>query len=229
MVRFECPFCGQVMQTAQYLNGKGHCLKCDAVVAETTKHPLNPEWTRKMRAKFDALNTDGKVNKNGMGTLDFEELSALLLKGNPNFTDEELQKLFQGADSNGNGVIEFTEFLWFLYGQSSSMQGAGPKGKAAPGNVPKMEGQGSRAAGECSKFKLNPSDACESDSGVCPKNNGGPHHFKYGACMFCHIGEGKLVKGEGTFAYSGGKGQCEKGGKCMYQFGKCKKCNAKEF
>jgi predicted RNA-binding Zn-ribbon protein involved in translation (DUF1610 family) len=35
MVKFECPFCGQSMQTAQFLNGKGHCLKCDFVVAET--------------------------------------------------------------------------------------------------------------------------------------------------------------------------------------------------
>ncbi len=43
-----------------------------------------------MRVKFDKLNTDGKANKNGLGTLDLEEMSALLRKGNPNFTDEEL-------------------------------------------------------------------------------------------------------------------------------------------
>jgi len=217
MVKFTCE-CGFSMQTAQYLNGKGHCLKCDAVVAHTEKHPLNPEWTRKMKVKFDKLNTDGQVNKNGYGTLDFEEMSALLLKGNPNFTEGELRTIFDGADANGSGTIDFTEFLWFLYGQAN-------KGAAATGPATR------RAAGEACTNKLAPSDACESDSGVCAKNNGGPHHFKYGACMFCHIGEGKLnkAKGTGAMAYAGGEGGCPKGGKCMYKFSKCSKCGKKEF
>jgi hypothetical protein len=209
------------MQTAQFLNGKGHCLKCDAVVAETDKHPLNPEWTRKMRAKFDALNTDGKANKNGLGTLDFDEMSSLLLKGNPNFTQDELRDLFDSADGNGNGVIEFSEFLWFLYGQQKQGKGkGGGKGKAPAER---------RAPGEACTNKLAASSACESDSGVCPKNDGGPHHFKYGQCQYCRMSEGQLAKGDGTFAYAGGAGGCPKGGKCMFQFSKCKKCGKAEF
>jgi hypothetical protein len=133
MVKFECPHCGYVMQTAQYLNGKGHCLKCNAVVATTTAHPLNPEWSKKMRTKFDSLNIDGQVNKNGIGTLDFEEMKGLLLKGNPAMTDDELKSIFEGADTNGNGVIEFTEFLWFLYGGQENAKA--PPAKRAPGEA----------------------------------------------------------------------------------------------
>jgi hypothetical protein len=244
MVKFECPFCGQHMQTAQYLNGKGHCLKCDAVVAETEKHPLNPEWTRKMRQKFDALNTDGAVNKNGLGTLDYDEMSTLLLKGNPSMTQEEMKTVFDGADTNGNGVIEFSEFLWFLYGQPAPGARGGRAGatvvpKAAAksaGRAPATDhpsrvapAAARRAPGEASTFKLNPSDACESDSGVCPKNDGGPHHFKFGRCTYCGMGEGQISHGNGTFASPGGHGGCPKGGKCMYQFGTCKKCGAREY
>jgi len=243
MVKFECPACGQSMQTAQYLNGKGHCLKCDAVVAQTEKHPLNPEWTRKMRDKFDALNTDGKVNKGGFGTLDLEEMSALLLKGNKTLTPDELKNIFEGADTNKNGVIEFSEFLWFLYGSPSNAAPAARGGAAAAGRASLAAPSGGgavrasskgaapahRQPGEASTFKLSPSDACESEAGVCNKNDGGPHHYKFGACSYCHAPEGKLVKGSGAFAYEGGAAGCKNGGKCMYKFGKCSKCGAKEF
>jgi len=237
MVKFECPGCGYHMQTAQYLNGKGHCLKCDMVVAQSEKHPLNPEWTRKMRDRFDGLNTDGQVNKGGFGTLDLEEMSALLLKGNKGLTEDELKSIFSGADTNGNGVIEFSEFLWFLYGQPAPAARAAPArqgGGAAPVRAAPARGhspapQERRAPGEASTHKLSPSDACESDSGLCSKNDGGAHHFKFGACSFCHAPEGKLVKGPGTFAYEGGASGCAKGGKCMFKFSKCSKCGAKEF
>merc|ERR1719171_3351090 len=115
-------------------------------------HPLNPEWVKKMRKKFDSLNKDGEVNKNGVGTLDFEEMSGLLKKGNPKLSEAELKEIFDGADSNGNGVIEFTEFLWFLYGggPGAGVGGGGGGGGgrgAAPRGAPAMQGQGTRAPG----------------------------------------------------------------------------------
>lgn len=218
MVKFECPQCGYSMQTAQYLNGKGHCLKCNAVVANSTKHPLNPEWSKQMRKKFDALNTDGQTNSAGFGTLDFAEMSSLLRKGNPDMTDKELQTLFDSADSNGNGTIEFTEFLWFLYGGQDKAIADASKGK--------------RAVGESSTNKAKPSDAGESQSGVCPKApvEGGPHNWKFGKCSHCGAGEGALKKGPpGSGANPGGGGCCPKGGKCMYKFSKCSKCGQSEF
>mmetsp|Transcript_14712 Transcript_14712/g.26021 ORF Transcript_14712/g.26021 Transcript_14712/m.26021 type:complete len:243 (-) Transcript_14712:82-810(-) len=242
MVKFTCPYCGYSMQTAQYLNGKGHCLKCDAVVADTEAHPLNPEWTRKMKKKFDALNTDGAVNSKGYGTLDFDEMKSLLLRGNPDMTDDELTSLFEAADSNGNGTIEFTEFLWFLYGSPSKAgaRGGGARGGGRASPAPRVVATDHaarvahpaerRAPGEASTFKLAPSDACESDKGVCPKNDGGPHHFKFGRCEYCGVGEGRSVRGSGVFAYAGGSGGCPKdGGKCMFKFGKCKKCGRGEY
>mmetsp|Transcript_19603 Transcript_19603/g.35790 ORF Transcript_19603/g.35790 Transcript_19603/m.35790 type:complete len:137 (+) Transcript_19603:97-507(+) len=118
--KFECPQCGFGMRTAQYdhyfhKDGVGKCMKCETLIAPHA-HPLNPEWVKKMRTKFDKLNTDGQVNKKGVGTLDFEEMSALLLRGNPKLTEEELRTIFDGADTNSNGTIDFNEFLWFLYG-----------------------------------------------------------------------------------------------------------------
>lgn len=118
--RFECPQCGFGFRTAQYDNynhkdGVGKCMKCEIIVAPHA-HPLNPHWVQKVREKFDKMNTDGQVGKNGKGTLDFDEMSALLLKGNRNLTESELKQIFDGADTNGNGTIDFNEFLWYVYG-----------------------------------------------------------------------------------------------------------------
>jgi len=162
-VKFQCPFCSAYMQTARFDNGEGRCRECDAVIAETEKHPLNPVWAMHMKKKFDNFSTDGAVNRCGHSTLDFREMSALIKQECPRFTSEGLIALFAEADTNGNGVIEFSEFLWFLHDQAHP---------AAPIAIPR-----------------------------------------------------KMLHGSGAVANPGGRGGCQRGGKCMFKYGRCRKCH----
>lgn len=64
-----------------------------------------------MKKKFEALDKDGS------NTLDVKELGALLKKGNPAMTDAGIKKLYDSVDKNGDGVVDFDEFLDYLYGK----------------------------------------------------------------------------------------------------------------
>lgn len=64
-----------------------------------------------------------KMDTNGDGSLDFEELKDLLMKGNPTFTTEQVRTLYDKCDANGDGRVGFDEFLAYIYKASKS--GAG--------------------------------------------------------------------------------------------------------
>lgn len=72
------------------------------------------EKQAKMKEKFEQLDT------NGDGTLDFDELKALLQKGNPSFTNAEVEQLYTNVDANHDGNVSFDEFLKYLYGADHS-------------------------------------------------------------------------------------------------------------
>lgn len=56
-----------------------------------------------------------ELDKEGRGTLNFEELRTLLQKGNPKMTDDSIRAVFTATDTNGDDVIEFEEFVEFVF------------------------------------------------------------------------------------------------------------------
>jgi len=76
--------------------------------------PLDRAKQAEIKKKFKALDNDGD------GMLDFNELSNLLKKGNPNMNRSEIRLLFDGVDKNHDGKVEFTEFVDYLYADHSN-------------------------------------------------------------------------------------------------------------
>lgn len=62
-----------------------------------------------LRQKFTAF------DKSGKGKLNFPDMKDLLLRGNPSLGDSQLKVLFSHVDKNGDGWIDFDEFVAYLY------------------------------------------------------------------------------------------------------------------
>eukprot|EP00971_Amphidinium_carterae_P082729 1636344-Amphidinium_carterae.1 len=54
-------------------------------------------------------------DKNGDGMLTVDELSAILLKGDPKMSHTEVKTLFNKVDRDENGLISFREFVDFIF------------------------------------------------------------------------------------------------------------------
>merc|ERR1712151_831362 len=91
--------------------------KRDAAQAARCENPhgLSVEerkWQARMekyRIKFNHLD----ISKDG--ALDYNEMKPLLRAGNPNISEKAMRKLFNAADQNGNGRIDFEEFCYYLH------------------------------------------------------------------------------------------------------------------
>jgi Ca2+-binding EF-hand superfamily protein len=65
------------------------------------------ETTRELRELFERFDADGD------GTIDVDELTELLDSTDLGFTEESVYAAIQSVDRNGNGVMEWSEFLHF--------------------------------------------------------------------------------------------------------------------
>eukprot|EP00927_Polykrikos_kofoidii_P057180 TRINITY_DN51298_c0_g1_i1.p1 TRINITY_DN51298_c0_g1~~TRINITY_DN51298_c0_g1_i1.p1 ORF type:complete len:555 (-),score=114.36 TRINITY_DN51298_c0_g1_i1:76-1626(-) len=68
-----------------------------------------------------------ELDKNGDNCLDMAELKALLRKGNPNMSDREIRTLYSAVDKNNDGVVQFDEFVDYLYGAESASGDSGAR------------------------------------------------------------------------------------------------------
>ena len=68
------------------------------------------EWLESMRTAFASFDTDGS------GSISVEELREVLVKNlGQQVSDDELDRLVQLADSNGDGEIDFEEFKALMH------------------------------------------------------------------------------------------------------------------
>jgi len=94
--------------------------------------PLDKGKQADLKKKFREL------DNNGDGMLDFDELSNLLKKGNPNMNRSEIRLLFDGVDKNHDGKVEFSEFVDYLYSDhKSNRTAAGRHERLAMASAPK--------------------------------------------------------------------------------------------
>lgn len=119
---------------------------------------------------------------------------------------------------------------------------------AAESAVSVATGLSKRVPGEaCTDKFWTPGSAMESSSEGCQASPDGLHHWRFGKCTYCQMGEGDALRGgsaprggspkagatrsPGSKASCapGGKGPCASGGKCIYKFAKCTKCGKSEY
>jgi len=87
---------------------------------------MTQQQVNKMKKQFEKLDRDGD------GTLSFQELHDLLKKGNPTFTEPEVQTLYNACDSNNDGRVSFDEFLEYVFGHANEhAQDRAPGGRHA--------------------------------------------------------------------------------------------------
>jgi len=80
--------------------------------------PIDAMRMGELRGKF------AKLDKNGDRKLNFEEMSSLLRRGNPDMDDKELKMIYDNVDKNHDGLIDFDEFADFLLSKTGESRSA---------------------------------------------------------------------------------------------------------
>jgi hypothetical protein len=82
--------------------------EAEAAAQEKKEAPL-----RKLMKAFDKFDTDGN------GTITQAELTAVMMSLNPEkFTEESCKDMFDLADSNDDGLVDYEEFCEWLFEES---------------------------------------------------------------------------------------------------------------
>lgn len=66
---------------------------------------VNPREFMDLRREFN------KIDTNGSGTIEIEELRQTVRRFHANLTDNELEHILAEVDLNGTGVINYHEFI----------------------------------------------------------------------------------------------------------------------
>lgn len=64
-----------------------------------------------------------KYDANGDGCMDEDELGALLMAMSDKFTKDDIRRMLREADTNGNGRVEFSEFIDWVTGSTTESLG----------------------------------------------------------------------------------------------------------
>lgn len=101
----RCSSCQQLCRkdNAKFLAGKLLCTSCDELFGSYFV-PSKRTGADLMEEAFNAWDRDGS------GWIDKDELRRVLAAIMPNFSDRDMNELVRTIDTNGNGVVEYSEF-----------------------------------------------------------------------------------------------------------------------
>ena len=70
---------------------------------------INPKEFTSLRREFN------KIDTNGSGTIEIEELKAAVRKCHSSMSDEDLKKIIEEVDIQGTGIIHYHEFIAAIF------------------------------------------------------------------------------------------------------------------